>query len=45
MIQDLQSTNGTWMNNQRLGSQSATLRKGLSINLGKVNLRIEGDFS
>ena len=44
LIRDMESTNGTWVNGERLGPESATLRVGQSLNLGKVNLRVEGDF-
>lgn len=44
LIRDMESTNGTWVNGKRLGPESATLRVGQSLNLGKVNLRVEGDF-
>ena len=43
-IRDLQSTNGTWINGKRLGPESASLRMGQDIQLGKVRLRVEGDF-
>jgi len=44
LIRDMESTNGTWVNSKRLGPESATLSAGQSVNLGKVNLRVEGDF-
>ena len=43
-IRDLQSTNGTWVNGKRLGPESASLHIGQDIQLGKVRLRIEGEF-
>ncbi len=43
-IRDLQSTNGTWINGKRLGPESASLRMGQDIQLGKVRLRVEGEF-
>lgn len=40
-IRDLGSTNGTWVNDVRLGTESAILRAGQSFNLGQVSLQIK----
>ena len=44
-VADLGSTNGTWVDGTRITTRPVTLRRGQTLTLGKVSLKIDGDAS
>jgi pSer/pThr/pTyr-binding forkhead associated (FHA) protein len=41
-ISDPSSTNGTWLDREKIGSRSIQIRYGQILTVGKVRLKLEG---